>query len=124
MKTLSEFSLSCQKFNYQELEKIQKAIFILKMFRYLDRRTFHAIAEGDVFRDEVLKPLEELTGWNVKNEKAVQEIAEQLKNEHQFEKRTVKENVLSLKKILGIGGGLAGLIVGGIALVNHKKKKP
>lgn len=124
MKTLSEFSLTCQKFDYRELEKIQKAIFILKMFRYLDRRTFHAVAEGDVFRDEVLKPLEELVGWNVKNEKAVQEIADHLKNQYQFEKRTVKENALSLKKILAVGGGLAGLIMGSVALIkNHKKKK-
>lgn len=120
MKTLSEFSLACQRFDYQELKKIQMAVFTLKMLRYLDRQTFNAAAEGEIFKNEIMRPLETFVGWNEENEKAAKKIAEEINEQNQG--KSIREKTLSVKKILAIGGGLAGLIVGGIALINHKKK--
>ncbi len=121
MKTLSEFSIDCQKFNYRELENIQMAVFILKTLRFLDRQTFNAVVEGEVFKNEVMKPLENLVGWNEKNDQISREIAEKLREQIQGEK--ISEKARTIKKFLAVGGGLAGLITGGIALIkNHKKK--
>ena len=121
MKTLREFSIDCQQFNYADLDKLQMAVFIIKMLRYLDRQTFNAVAEGEIFKNEVMKPLEAIVGWNEKNDQASREIAEKLKEQIQGKK--IPEKARTIKKFLTIGGGLAGLITGGIALINHKRKK-
>ncbi|MEK7451237.1 MAG: hypothetical protein AAB643_00040 [Patescibacteria group bacterium] len=120
MKTLREFSVDCQQFNYADLDKLQMAVFIIKMLRYLDRQTFNAVAEGEIFKNEVMKPLEAIVGWNEKNDQASREIAEKLKEQIQGKK--IPEKARTIKKFLTIGGGLAGLITGGIALINHKRK--
>ena len=121
LKTLREFSIDCQQFNYADLDKLQMAVFIIKMLRYLDRQTFNAVAEGEIFKNEVMKPLEAIVGWNEKNDQASREIAEKLKEQIQGKK--IPEKARTIKKFLTIGGGLAGLITGGIALINHKRKK-
>ena len=121
MKTLREFSIDCQQFNYADLDKLQMAVFIIKMLRYLDRQTFNAVAEGEIFKNEVMKPLETIVGWNEKNDQASREIAEKLREQIQGKK--IPEKARTIKKFLTIGGGLAGLITGGIALINHKRKK-
>ena len=121
MKTLREFSVDCQQFNYADLDKLQMAVFIIKMLRYLDRQTFNAVAEGEIFKNEVMKPLETIVGWNEKNDQASREIAEKLREQIQGKK--IPEKARTIKKFLTIGGGLAGLITGGIALINHKRKK-
>ncbi|MEK7143965.1 MAG: hypothetical protein AAB820_01390 [Patescibacteria group bacterium] len=121
LKTLREFSIDCQEFNYADLDKLQMGVFIIKMLRYLDRQTFNAVAEGEIFKNEVMKPLEAIVGWNEKNDQASREIAEKLKEQIQGKK--IPEKARTIKKFLTIGGGLAGLITGGIALINHKRKK-
>ncbi len=121
LKTLREFSIDCQQFNYADLDKLQMAVFIIKMLRYLDRQTFNAVAEGEIFKNEVMKPLETIVGWNEKNDQASREIAEKLREQIQGKK--IPEKARTIKKFLTIGGGLAGLITGGIALINHKRKK-
>ena len=120
LKTLREFSVDCQQFNYADLDKLQMAVFIIKMLRYLDRQTFNAVAEGEIFKNEVMKPLETIVGWNEKNDQASREIAEKLREQIQGKK--IPEKARTIKKFLTIGGGLAGLITGGIALINHKRK--
>ena len=99
--------------NNEAKKQIKEILKYLKLARSADHITYHALVSGEKLKEAVLKPLEELVGWNEEDEKKIKKLAGKLKEETQGQ--TAAERSDKLHKILKIGGGIAagaGIIAG------------
>jgi len=112
----------------RDRKEIKKVLQYLKVARKSNSHiVYHALVDSHAFADLVIKPLENLCGWNEDDEKKIPEIAKNFEKE--TEGKTLKEKSKIFKNILKITGlfaavGTAGLI--GLSFVskeNHGKNK-
>lgn len=80
-----------------ETNAIKKALRYIKVARYLDHITYHAIIDSDIAVKKVIAPLEKISGWNEEDEKFVEKIAEKIKN---IPAKTIKEKTEMIKNVL------------------------
>ena len=105
-----------------EIAIIKKTLQFIKVARSSDYVTFNAMINGESFLEEVVKPLEQISGWNENDERLIVEMAKKFAEETYG--HSLKEKSDNLKRILAISGGLAiALGLSALAYISEKKKK-
>lgn len=87
-----------------ETRKIRRILYYLKIIRKFNNISYRAAIFSDEFEKSVIKPLEEISGWNENkesNEKLIDDLAKGIKGGME-EKRTFKRKREYFNKILKI----------------------
>lgn len=103
--------------------QIKKALRYMKIAKSSDWLTFISMIKGESFREEVIKPLEEISGWNEEDEKQIKELAKKFEEQSRGKSREERKEIM--KKMIKIGGGTAtaiGIISLAILLISKRKK--
>jgi predicted house-cleaning noncanonical NTP pyrophosphatase (MazG superfamily) len=106
----------------EEIAEIKKALQYIIIARSSDHITFRVMLAGDTFVEEVMKPLQKISGWDEEDEKTTANLAEKFAEETKG--HTLREKSEKIGKILAVGGiATAIALASGIALVIHDNQK-
>ena len=83
----------------EKTEKIKTIIRYLKVARHpaAGYKIYHAIMSSDVAREKIVEPLEKISDWSEEDEKIINELVEEIKNDL-IGKKTMEEKVEIIKK--------------------------
>ncbi len=106
----------------EEIAEIKKALQYIIIARSSGHIPFRVMLAGDTFVEEVIKPLQKISGWDEEDEKATANLVEKFAEETKG--HTLAEKSEKIGKILAVGGiATAIALASGIALVIDKQKK-
>ncbi len=101
----------------KEIDKIKQVLdYVLIARKAPDFITLNMMFMNEAFVDEVIKPLQEICGWNEADEERVTELV--VKFTEETKGHSPQERGIKIAQILAISGGIAAAIAGGIVLKN------